>query len=98
MSSTGDAFAFIQVEHICLLSYILEPIGMSVPKFSTSSDTLGSFKVDFGQETSLLCPAQGKPIPAFRLVMASLLYFDFCRAYWISQAKVCFKVGFFDIH
>ena len=95
MSSSGDAFTFIQVEFH--LTTFLEPIGMSVPKFSTSSESLGSFKVDLGQETSLLCPAQGKPIPAFRLVFR-VLHLMFCRTYWISQTKVCLQVGFFDIY
>ena len=53
----------------------LEPIGMSLPKFSTTSDTLGSFKSKIGKSFSLLCPAQGKPIPAFRwVVLIHILY------------------------
>ncbi len=46
--------------------FCVEPIGSAAPKFSTSSETLGSYKVLTGVQFALLCPAQASPVPGFR--------------------------------
>ena len=42
-----------------------EPVGGSVPKFPSPDKTTG-FSTEFGNSFSLLCPAQGSPIPGYR--------------------------------
>ena len=49
---------------------ILEPIGSSIPKFSTD-DKSDSFSRSMGRSIALHCPAQGHPLPSFRLDMTS---------------------------
>ena len=46
----------------------LEPIGSAKPKLSQESDIL-RFKKNVEEPLALLCPAQGSPLPAFRLVV-----------------------------
>ena len=47
--------------------YILEPVGSSAPKFpSSTQSSLGTFRVQHQAAISLVCPAQGSPVPAFR--------------------------------
>ena len=73
MSCPGISFASIQVricttlvEHSQFFSNIVEPIGSSKPKFpeDISSKTINR---EQSNEVTLLCPAQGYPLPAFRL-------------------------------
>ena len=45
----------------------LEPIGSSKPKLSTLSD-ITRFQKKLSEGLALTCPAQGSPVPAFRLV------------------------------
>ena len=47
-----------------------EPIGSAAPKFSQETKNLG-FVRPLGVTLSLLCAAQGFPIPAYRLVRQS---------------------------
>ena len=47
------------------ITFMIEPIGGTKPKFSQESD-YSRFTKRSGQQLSLLCPAQGSPIPAFR--------------------------------
>ncbi|XP_049833936.1 Down syndrome cell adhesion molecule-like protein Dscam2 isoform X23 [Schistocerca gregaria] len=44
---------------------ITEPVGSSVPKFPTTDDVRG-FKARLGHNCTLMCPAQGFPVPAYR--------------------------------
>ena len=44
---------------------LIEPIGGTKPKFSQESE-LSQFTKRSGHQLSLLCPAQGSPVPAFR--------------------------------
>ena len=44
----------------------LEPIGGAGPKFSSDSKSLGTFEKNLSGALSLLCPAQGFPLPSFR--------------------------------
>ena len=48
----------------------LEPIGSSLPKFSSVTAHEQSFHVEQG--LNLICPAQASPTPAFRLVKCTL--------------------------
>ena len=50
---------------IFFITFMIEPIGGTKPKFSQESD-YSRFTKRSGQQLSLLCPAQGSPIPAFR--------------------------------
>lgn len=47
-------------------SLLLEPIGKSAPKFTSDSKRHDYFR-ELGSPTSLLCAAQGAPIPTTRL-------------------------------
>jgi len=55
---------------------ISEPIGSAVPKFSQETKNLG-FVRPLGATLSLLCAAQGFPIPAYRLVKSNLAFPQF---------------------
>jgi hypothetical protein len=55
---------------------ISEPIGSAAPKFSQETKNLG-FVRPLGVTLSLLCAAQGFPIPAYRLVKRSNFPSDF---------------------
>ncbi len=46
--------------------FLPEPIGGSKPKFSQESESL-TFTKSSGGKLALLCPAQGSPIPSYRL-------------------------------
>lgn len=48
-----------------LSSYLIEPVGMKGPKFSTNSK-ITSFDVIDLNPISLFCEAQGYPIPSFK--------------------------------
>jgi len=53
-----------------ILNPYSEPIGGSIPKFSTEND--GSKLVrGFMSSIALTCPAQGYPLPGFRFVLNS---------------------------
>lgn len=43
----------------------IEPVGSSIPKFPTMDNVRG-FQVMRGQSFTLLCPAQGFPVPTYR--------------------------------
>ena len=49
----------------------LEPIGGAKPKFSLNTESL-RFTREALSSVSLLCPAQGSPIPSFRLVVKGM--------------------------
>ena len=53
----------------------VEPIGGTKPKFSQESES-STFTKQSGLQLSLLCPAQGAPLPSFRFVL-TLVYFLF---------------------
>lgn len=50
---------------VTVLLNILEPIGTKSPTFSTD-DKLSWYVRNVGQNLSILCPAQGFPVPVFR--------------------------------
>ena len=50
-----------------MLLAFLEPIGSAAPKFNVK-DKINAFIGKSHSKLALLCPAQGSPIPAFRLV------------------------------
>lgn len=54
-------------------AFVLEPIGMKAPTFSTDSK-LAWYVKDVMQSFALLCPAQGYPAPQIRYYN---VYFDF---------------------
>ena len=58
-----------------LLNY-LEPIGSSKPKFSEDINSKGITRQKLNAVT-LVCPAQGFPLPSFRFVAISHFYFGF---------------------
>ena len=66
----------------------LEPIGGAKPKFSMDTISLHLVRT-VGESLSLACPAQGYPLPAFRLVAKIFILGNF-RAYRGSKAKVLF--------
>ena len=58
-------FVYIVTMKICFV----EPIGGSKPKFSINTDTIIGSSHAQSKSLSLSCPAQGSPIPTFRLVL-----------------------------
>ena len=68
--------------------WILEPIGTSAPKFSTNSDTLGSFKSALGSSFNFVCPAQSSPTPSFR--WGSVTFYPFQIIVKIILCGGCF--------
>lgn len=48
-----------------LVSFLSEPVGSSGPKFPTVDKSRG-FEAKVNESFTLLCPAQGFPVPAFR--------------------------------
>ena len=54
-----------------MLLAFLEPIGSAAPKFNVK-DKINAFIGKAHSKFALLCPAQGSPIPAFRLVFCSI--------------------------
>ena len=61
---------------------ITEPIGGSAPKFSMDSEGFIRTK-PASQPFSLSCPAQGSPVPSYRLISFFLLI------YWTWQLNGC---------
>ena len=55
---------------VSLIFFCSEPIGSSVPKFA-SADRSHTFNYGQLQSISLLCQAQGFPLPAFRYLIKS---------------------------
>ena len=52
-----------------------EPVGGSPPKFSDNSK-ISSVDSQNGRYSTLLCPAQGSPVPAFRSIYFRLNVYD----------------------
>ena len=50
-----------------------EPVGGSLPKFSGEFDGF-TMKKAATEPFSLSCPAQGSPVPSYRLVVAVVLF------------------------
>ena len=110
MSCTRNTYSIIQVlkkawtyNSRFYIYVILEPIGLSKPKFSTILDS-SAFKKKLGLGIALTCPAQGVPIPSFRyckinnLVLTSTFSF-LCRACWVSKAQIflnCWIFWFYE--
>jgi hypothetical protein len=55
------------VKQTSLTIGVLEPIGSTKPKFSEDVNSKSINRVE-GSAVTLVCPAQGSPMPAFRLV------------------------------
>ena len=66
-----------------LIGMFLEPIGGAKPKFSTIGTGI-QLKYNSESAIALNCPAQGYPLPSFRLVTKQNL----CRTNWRSKTKV----------
>lgn len=94
MLSTRVTHTRFQVHTSKLVVPPSEPIGSAKPKLSQESDIL-RFRKDVDEPLALLCPAQGSPLPAFRLVACNNV--SFCRTYRYSQAQALPKVGFSTI-
>ena len=75
MSCSGLSCPRIQVKRSfqanrlkrCEILYFVEPIGSALPKFA-SKDKINAFSAGTLSTLSLMCPAQGYPLPAFRFV------------------------------
>ena len=70
--------------NICCFLINLEPIGSTIPKFSTIDSNV---KRDSSASIALICPAQGYPSPAFRYFTPFNLYLEkvlllICRTNW----------------
>lgn len=62
------SFVLIHLVHkICFHFHFIEPVGSSVPKFSSVAKTQG-LETKSNQSFTLLCPAQGFPVPSYRSV------------------------------
>ena len=77
----------VSTDFIDSMKHFLEPIGGSKPKFSINSDSQ-SFTHAKSESLSLSCPAQGSPIPTFRLVLIFIVC-EMFRAHWRIKTKVC---------
>ena len=64
--SPSPSFRFIS----CQKYFLSEPVGGSPPKFTLETKTLTMERVS-EDPLSLSCPAQGSPVPAYRLVPLS---------------------------
>jgi hypothetical protein len=73
----------VVVHRICFQFHFVEPVGSSVPKFSSVAKTQG-LEAKSNQSFTLLCPAQGYPVPAYRSVSGSLLFIQFVA--WLMIA------------
>ena len=69
MSCSRLAQPFVQVD-LMKKYFFLEPVGGSPPKFTLETKTLTMERVS-EDPLSLSCPAQGSPVPAYRLVPLS---------------------------
>ena len=84
---------------IIAVNSIVDPIGGTKPKFSQESES-STFTKKSGQQLSLLCPAQGAPLPSFRLVA---MMFEFLVSIFnrinlgcdISNVLISIKVNLF---
>ncbi len=92
MPSSGFAHPFFQVRctrtrAIYISPFSAEPIGGAKPKFSQDSKS-NTFVRESGSMLSLMCPAQGSPIPSFRLVRRTsievVLFFRYRTNWWIK--------------
>ncbi|KAH0567640.1 hypothetical protein KQX54_011180 [Cotesia glomerata] len=54
------------------VSVVVEPVASARPKFQTMADSQ-AFRVTLGGAMTLLCPAQGFPVPSYRLQLQSLI-------------------------
>ena len=72
----------------------LEPIGGAKPKFSLNTESL-RFTREALSSVSLLCPAQGSPIPSYRLVEKGIVKV-LGKDLWCQEAcpRNSGKVGF----
>lgn len=80
MSGAGLSSSSIQVSldksalvQVALFTFdFLEPIGSTKPKFSEDVNSKSINRVE-GSAVTLVCPAQGSPMPAFRFVKCTRL-------------------------
>ena len=80
LSGTGITITFIQVILLKIQEkqytfLFAEPIGSSIPKFSSKLN-LVAFEEKVDQSVALTCPAQGAPLPSFRLESKKQYYFS----------------------
>lgn len=88
MPSSRLSCPILQVRHLCSSTYrgirsrkpvcvnkypVLEPVSGAAPKL-TSGDKLISVESYSGASTTLLCPAQGYPVPSYRWGLCSEVF------------------------
>ena len=83
---------------LCVISFLIfvEPIGSAKPKFPEDISFKGITRVQ-NNEVTLLCPAQGYPIPAFRLVQCGYslwLFLKMFRVDPVGSSKPAFSSAF----
>ena len=86
LSRSGISITSIQVRSITFLCYwniISEPIGGQKPKFSENVHSKSIIR-EVKYPVTLECPAQGFPLPAFRLDKSPFLLEYHFRTYWWS--------------
>jgi hypothetical protein len=89
MPSTGITNSKFQVraDYFTITLFLLsEPIGSTKPKFASSMESM-TIKRTLSSRIALTCPAQGTPIPSFRLEHY-LKFILIVRAYRINKAKI----------
>ena len=74
LPSSGKPDSSIQVQSIITYHSSVEPIGGSVPKFSSAATE--NVNVAQSHELALLCSAQGSPTPTFRYKILMLIYLE----------------------
>jgi hypothetical protein len=68
------SFKYVTSYRGLILSHLkIDPVASKAPAFSTTSHSV-SFKMRFGEAFTLLCPAQGFPVPSFKYVFTTSLY------------------------
>lgn len=78
--------------------FLPEPVGSVIPKFPTT-DSSRSFRGKRGENLTLLCPAQGFPVPKYRYGLFYVFLIFFSRI-WItdnSEERVPFRIWRFKI-
>jgi hypothetical protein len=72
MSCPAQGYPIPDYRYKHIFVNIPEPVGSSIPKFSSISNTLGNFDIEEKTDFNLNCPAQGSPAPSYRFVIYML--------------------------
>lgn len=68
-----SSLLYVVVHRICFQFHFIEPVGSSVPKFASVAKTQG-LETKSNQSFTLLCPAQGYPVPTYRSVLGCVWF------------------------